>query len=260
MTRRFEFDGEKYERHSTHQKEWGARLIEELGLKGEEDILDLGCGDGALTARLAELAPRGTVVGIDASTGMVAAAQKHLRPNLRFELSDIEDLDYEGAFDLVFSNAALHWVKGHQRLLANVWRALRPGGVVRFNFAAEGNCAQFFSVVQKVMALPEYAEFFAQFEWPWYMPATADYRRLVEEAGFAETSVWGENADRYFPNAAALAGWIDQPSIVPFLQVLSEEARTGFRDVVVADAAKLCRQPNGTYFVAFRRVNVLARK
>jgi len=260
MTERFEFDGEKYERHSAHQKEWGARLIEELGLKGDEAILDLGCGDGALTARLAELAPRGTVVGIDASVGMMAATKKHRRANLRFELRDIEELEYEGAFDVIFSNATLHWVKDHRKLLANVQRALRPGGVARFNFAGEGNCEQFFAVVREVMPLPEYAEFFTQFEWPWYMPAVADYRTLVEEVAFSETRVWGEKADRYFADAAVLTGWIDQPSIVPFVQVLSDELKPGFRDVVAARAMERCRQPDGTYFVAFRRVNVFARK
>ena len=73
----YEFDGRKYEKASAHQKEWGERLITELSLQGDEQILDLGCGDGKLTAQLAELVPEGSVLGIDASRGMIEVAQKY---------------------------------------------------------------------------------------------------------------------------------------------------------------------------------------
>ena len=138
-----EFDGKKYEIASAHQKEWGTRLIAELDLHGTERILDLGCGDGALSAQMADLVPNGEVVGIDASHGMVEAARSKGRMNLRFLLMDINELIYVEQFDVVFSNATLHWVKDHERLLRNVGRALRKGGRLRFNFAGEGNCSHF---------------------------------------------------------------------------------------------------------------------
>jgi len=74
-----EFDGKKYKAASAHQKEWGAKLIGELNISGKERILDLGCGDGALTAQLAALTPQGSVVGIDASHGMIEAAKSQAR-------------------------------------------------------------------------------------------------------------------------------------------------------------------------------------
>lgn len=91
----FEFDGEKYAKTSRHQRSWGSRLIERLELQGGEAILDLGCGDGALTAQLADLVPNGTVVGLDASRGMIdAAVAQHQRDNLRFVCMDMLDLDF----------------------------------------------------------------------------------------------------------------------------------------------------------------------
>jgi trans-aconitate methyltransferase len=257
---RFEFDGEKYARASAHQKEWGSRLIEEFSLGGDERILDLGCGDGALTARLAELVPEGLAVGIDASAGMIESASKHAAPNLRFELMNIDDLDFEDEFDIIFSNATLHWVKDHRRLLGNVHRALRPGGLVRLNFAADGNCVQFFEIIRDAMARPAYARHFDDFEWPWYMPPLEEYRRVLDESPFETARVWGENADRYFPDADALAGWIDQPSIVPFLARIPEAEKADFRTAVVERSLERTRQPDGTYFVAFRRINVAAEK
>lgn len=127
----FEFDGNRYQEASAHQKEWGNRLIDELDLSGGERILDLGCGDGALTARLARFVPHGQVIGIDSSAGMIDAAVNHRADNLSFALKDINDLDYADEFDVVFSNAALHWVKEHSSLLVNVHRSLKDGGIAR---------------------------------------------------------------------------------------------------------------------------------
>lgn len=109
----FEFNGEKYKKASKHQKEWGNSLISELSLSGNEEILDLGCGDGGLTEQLAQLVPNGRILGIDASAGMIDTAQKRVKSNLAFMQMDINTLDFENRFDVIFSNAALHWVNGH---------------------------------------------------------------------------------------------------------------------------------------------------
>ena len=107
----YEFDGKKYAQVSAHQKAWGAKLIEELSFTGGEDVLDLGCGDGTHTAAIADLLPQGRVTGIDSSRGMIAAAGPKERENLHFLLLNIDDIDFENEFDVVYSNAALHWVK-----------------------------------------------------------------------------------------------------------------------------------------------------
>ena len=256
----FDFDGEKYRKASAHQKQWGLKLIAELDLAGSERVLDLGCGDGALTAQIADSLPRGSVLGIDASEGMIASARKHVRTNLAFELLDINEIDFHEEFDLVFSNATLHWVKDHRRLLANVLAALKNSGFARFNFAADGNCSQLYKVLRDVMARDEFADYFREFDWPWYMPAIDEYRWLAGEAGFHEAEVWGASADRYFPDVDAMVRWIDQPSLVPFLKHVAEPDRQGFRDAVVEGMILACRQDDGRCFETFRRVNFRARK
>ena len=130
-------------------------------MRGQERVLDLGCGDGRLTARLAACVPAGRVLGIDASAGMLEAAAALAGPNLRFVRMDIHDINFRAEFDVVLSNATLHWVKDHRRLLAAVHAALGPGGVARFNFAGQGNCQAFEQVVREVMAEAAYAEYFA---------------------------------------------------------------------------------------------------
>ena len=256
----YEFDGKRYEQASTHQKEWGARVIAELDLRGDESVLDLGCGDGVLTSKIAERLPDGRVLGIDASKGMIAAAVPKATANLDFRLMDIDDLDFTDEFDVIFSNATLHWVKDHQKLLSNVHRALRPGGRVRFDFASDGNCVNFFAVIREAMALDRFAEAFDGFEWPWYMPTLEAYTALAEESALCNVMVWGGNADRFFPDKEAIIRWIDQPSIVPLLPRLPESLRGAFRDYVVQSMVERTLQPDGSCFETFRRINLSAER
>jgi len=257
----FEFDAEKYKKASAHQKEWGTKLISELNLADDERILDLGCGDGGITAQLAELVPDGLVTGVDASQSMIDLAGKtHKAQNLRFVLRDINEIDFENEYDIVISNATLHWIKDHNKLLSNVYKALKADGIVRFNFAADGNCSTFFKVVRQIMAEKQYADYFNHFDWPWYMPTIEEYEKLLEPCNFSQAKVWGENADRFFPDKEAMIGWIDQPSLVPFLKHIDGSDKNAFRDAVVERMVEETIQDDDRCFETFRRINVFVKK
>ena len=255
-----EFDGQKYQEAATHQHEWGKRLVHELQLDGTESVLDLGCGDGSVTELIADIVPSGEVLGIDASQGMLDAARLKERRNLRFARMDIDGMCLDHRFDVIFSNATLHWLKNHRKLMPSIMAALKPGGMIRLNFAGAGNCTNFFRAVRQVMKAPAFARHFEKFEWPWYMPTLDEYRPIVIEAGFLDVEVWTENADRVFPTQEAIAGWIDQPCIVPFLSPLPNEAKKPFRDATVYKTLELARHSSGGYSETFRRINVLARR
>jgi trans-aconitate methyltransferase len=254
----YEFNGNKYRKASSHQKEWGQKLISELRFNGREKILDLGCGDGSLTSQLADLVPDGRVVGIDASAGMIQTAKRIRKSNLEFLLLDINAIDFVEKFDLIFSNATLHWIFDHERLLENCFRALCPGGAIRFNFAGEGNCSNFYAVLRKVMEMDEHKVYFIDFSWPWYMPQVDTYRQLVERTRFRDSKVWPDKADRFFSDEDAMIKWIDQPAIVPFLRHMPTDKGKTFRDLVVSRMILRTKQSDGTCFETFRRINVLA--
>ena len=256
--RPFEFDAERYHNCSKHQKEWGTKLIEGLDLRGDERVLDIGCGDGVLTSKMAEMVPQGSVLGIDSSRNMIERAGMISGANLRFAVMDANEMRFEREFDVIFSNAALHWVLDHRRLHDRCLEALRPGGRVRFNFAGEGNCSNFFAVARQVMQEERFHGLFLEFRWPWYMPSIDSYHDLVNQIGYSSFKVWGEVADRHF-SEEELVGWIDQPSIVPFLQHIPEDKRAGFRDRVVETMLRRTREPDGSYFETFRRVNLEAQ-
>jgi trans-aconitate 2-methyltransferase len=253
----YDFDPKKYQAASGHQRDWGNRLIDELHLKGDEIILDLGCGEGTLTARLAALVPNGGVVGMDSSATMIAEAKDLETSNLKFLCRDIDDLDFHQGFDVIVSNAALHWVRDHDALLRNVHEALRPGGVARFNFAGDGNCSNFFAVVRELMSSPRYSRYFEHYLWPWYMPTVDEYYDKIQSSGLFDFRVWGEVADRSF-TATEMIGWLEQPSLVPLLEQIASDDKEAFRDDVVAMMLNRTKNADGHFFETFRRINLLA--
>lgn len=257
---RLDFDGEAYKAASRHQKEWGDRLIAELPLHGNERVLDLGCGDGVLTERIARRVPRGRVIGIDGAWSMIETARKLERENLAFRLMDIECLHFEYQFDVIFSNATLQWVRDHRRMLQRVYLRLKTGGILRFNFGGCGNCATLVAVLKETMADKRFAAHFAGFDWPWYFPTAEEYHDLMLRFDFSDAAVWDETADRHFADAAEMTAWIDQPCLVPFLAVLANGEKAAFRDTVVNAMIERTMQPDGRCFETFRRINVLARK
>jgi len=257
----YEFDGGKYLKASKPQKEWGAKLIESIDLGSDECVLDLGCGDGLLTRMIKERLGQGRVVGIDASEGMIARARDYETAGLEFRLLDIDRLDYVDEFTLIVSNAALHWVKNHDALLKHCHAALKTGGRLRFNFAGAGNCSNLIAVVTETMRQDEFRPYFRNFAWPWYMPAAEDYARIGAAALYSEFRVWSENADRYFPDADEMIRWIDQPSLVPFLQQIDDaDAREEFRARVINLMIERTGGEDGRCFETFRRIDVFARK
>ncbi len=256
----YEFDGQKYEKASIFQQEWGNKLISELNLKGDEDILDLGCGNGLLTANLAELVPNGNVIGIDASEGMIEVAKEKERNNLKFKLMDLNEFSLDCQFDFIFSNAALHWVKNHNRLWKNIHKILKSNGFVRFNFAADGNCSHFFKIIREVIEFEEYRKYFSGFQWPWYTPTLDEYENILKDFVFSELNIWEENKDRFFPDKEAVIRWVNQPNIVPFLEYIPEDKKELFRVIVIKQMTKEALQENGKYFEKFRRINIFAKK
>ncbi len=191
---------------------------------------------------------------------MIDVARRQAKGNVSFVLMDINEWTLADGFDLIYSNATLHWILDHRRLLANVYAHLKEPGIARFNFAAEGNCSTFYRVVRQVMAQDRYAACFQDYVWPWFMPSVEQYEKLLDDFPFRGTTAWGENADRKFANVEALVGWIDQPSLVPFLKQLGQDEKMEFRNAVVERMLKETVQEDGSYFETFRRINVVARR
>lgn len=164
----------QYARNARFVADLGAPVVDLLDPKPGESILDLGCGDGALTAGLVKAGCR--VIGVDASADMIAAARTL---GLDARVMDGQSLPFVGEFDAVFSNAALHWMKQPDQVIAGVWRALKPGGRFVGEMGGHGNVAHIVSALEAAltarrMTVPS----------PWFFPTPEAYRALLEAGGF----------------------------------------------------------------------------
>jgi trans-aconitate methyltransferase len=158
---------------------YGSDVVSLLDPRAGERILDLGCGTGHLTAKIAESGAR--VTGVDRSAGMVAAARLAY-PNLKFEISDARNLAFRDEFDAVFSNATLHWIHEPELVLQGVWRALRTGGRFVAELGGKGNIRAMQEAFD--LALVQLGAAKSGEVRPWYYPSVSEYSTLVERNGF----------------------------------------------------------------------------
>ncbi|MBP1929006.1 trans-aconitate methyltransferase [Methanolinea mesophila] len=212
-----------YARHSSAQKKWGEDLIGKLSLRGDERVLDIGCGDGALTAMIASLLPRGEVTGIDRSGEMIAHARFRYPvaeyPNCHFIAVDAREMIFESEFDLAFSNAALHWIREQGQLLERLSRALKPGGRLLFQMGGYGNAEDFFVIATTIATEYQWKSFFEGFTPPWRFCSDREYSVLLEAAGFIPLRVDLVPVDMVHADRQGLEGWV-RTTWIPFLERL----------------------------------------
>jgi trans-aconitate methyltransferase len=181
------WDPEDYSVNSTAQLASAKELIKRLNLKGREAVLDIGCGDGKITAQIAGLVPAGSVLGVDASEEMVRFASEKFPasqyPNLSFAVKDATALDFENRFDLVFSNAALHWVSDHAAVLRGISRALKPGGKIHLHMLGKGSMSQLMQALRATLTDLRWRRYFKGFKSSSNFPEPESYRQLVKAAG-----------------------------------------------------------------------------
>src|SRR5436189_1713783 len=135
-----EWNAAEYSRRSSLQEAMAQEVLVLLDLNGSERILDVGCGDGQITAEIASRAPRGSVVGVGPSRDMISFAQHSFgpatRPNLRFEVADARCLPFQSEFDLVVSFNALHWIPEQDTALTSILSGAISGGNVHLRHVA----------------------------------------------------------------------------------------------------------------------------
>ncbi len=248
-----DWDPERYARNARFVAEMGAPVLDLLAPRPGERILDLGCGDGALTERL--VAAGAVVVGVDASPEQVAAAR---RRGLDARVADGEALPFEAEFDAVFSNAALHWMRRPEAVIAGVWRALRPGGRFVGEFGGAGNVD---AIRRALIAALDRRGVDGGRADPWYFPDAEAYRRLLEAAGFRVRAA--ALFDRPVVLPTSLAGWLDTfagPFYAALEAVCGPGARNEVRDEVVAALRDSHTDPEGRWIVPYRRLRFAADK
>ena len=185
-----EWDAATYHRVAGPQEDWGREVLERLALRGDEVVLDAGCGSGRVTALLAERLPRGRVIGVDASAAMVEQARAHLGDRAEILQADLTGLALPEPVEVIVSTATFHWVLDHDRLFAALHANLRPGGQLVAQCGGEGNLAAALAVADAVSAEPAFAAGFAGWTRPTRFASAAGTAARLASVGFTDVACW----------------------------------------------------------------------
>lgn len=232
---KYQWDASDYANHSTVQQKWAKELIDKLNLTGNESLLDIGCGDGKVTAEIASYLKVGNVVGIDNSDEMISLAKNKFPsikyPNLSFIKQDARSLSFSQEFDVVFSNAVLHWVLDHRPVLKGIYQALKLNGWVIVQMGGKGNAFQVVEVVNEIMKKDAWKGYFENFSFPYGFYSPEEYEPWLKETGFGIISLELKPKNMVHENKEKFKGWF-RTTWLPYLHRIPLKSRENFIDVV----------------------------
>lgn len=246
MAKQPDWDVERYEGRHNFVWEMGADMLALLDPKAGETIVDLGCGPGQLTAKIAETGAN--VIGIDSAPSMIAQARINY-PKLQFMLSDGATFQLGGPVDAVFSNAALHWMRPPEAVAHRIAKALKPGGRFVAEFGGAGNVRMILDALQAVTGGEEN---------PWYFPSIGEYATLLERFGLEVR--FAQLIDRPTPLAGedGIQEWVKMFGAA----FLALSPKTDEEDVLrrVEERVRPGLYRDGTWYADYRRLRVIASK
>ena len=243
------WDAGRYDVLSDPQVEMARAVLERLPLRGDETVLDAGCGSGRVTAMLLDRLPRGRVVAVDGAPSMVEKAREALGDRATVILSDLTDVELDEPVDAVFSNAVFHWVPDHERLFTRLAACMKPGAQLVAQYGGEGNVAHFTEVAFAVAAREPYAGRADAAEGAWNFTSPGYARATLEAAGFTDVEAWLEPRPR---RPGEPREFIRSVCLAPFLEQLPGDLRERYVD----DVADALGDPLEIDYV---RLNVTAR-
>jgi trans-aconitate 2-methyltransferase len=243
------WDPDRYEQFKAERYAPFEDLIRLIDVREGLRVVDLGCGTGELTRRLADLLPRSDVVGIDSSREMLARAEEQARPGLRFEEGRIEEVDEE--WDLIFSNAAIQWVDDHASLVPRLLTLLRPGGQLVVQVASNHGHPTLV-MLRELAEEQSFQQALGGWIQEWTVLTVDVYAELLYASGGTDITVFEKVYPHVLEDADALADWMSGTALVPYMERLPERLHEPF----VARYRERLRQrfPSSPVFFGFRRI------
>ena len=259
-----EWNAATYQRVAQPQTTWGTQVLARLTLRGDETVLDAGCGTGALTAEILEQLPNGRVIAFDRSHNMLDRARDLLEPRfgdrVRYLQGDLQTIGLAitgEPVDVVFSAATFHWIPDHPRLFAGLFDVLKHGGRLEAQSGGGPNLAALLSRAETVMHSPDFAPFFAGWPGPWHFADDLTTATRLQDAGFVDVTTGLEDKPTVLADAATYHDFLrDVIFGVHVARFPSDELRERFISILT-DAAATDEPP---YALDYWRLNMSARK
>ena len=236
---------ELYQDRHSYVWEYGAKILEILSPQADERILDLGCGTGQLTAKIA--ASGASVVGLDSASTAIAQARNNY-PEIEFQVADGTNFSFDVPFDAVFSNAALHWMQPAAAVIECISNALKPKGRFIAEFGGKNNIKQIIEALNIALPEPDYN--------PWYFPSIAEYSTLLEARGFEVTYAKLYDRPTKLEGEKGLANWLTMFAANRLDRILSQKA-------IIKQIESQLRPylyQDGNWIADYRRIQIVAIK
>lgn len=256
-----EWNSAEYHRLSGPQVSWGKKVLARLQLRGDETLLDAGCGTGRLTADLLEALPNGRVVALDVSQNMLRSAREFLQPRfdkrVHFVAADLPDIPFENAFDGIVSTAAFHWVLDHDRLFRNLYRAVRPGGWLQAQCGGGTNIAHLRERMASLAASLPFAPYLADFPSPWFFQNAEGAADVLGRAGFVQIETSLEPALIVMESRQHYQDFVRTAIVRTHLDRLPDPE---LRGQYVSQLADLAAGDDPPFLLDYCRLNLAAKK
>ena len=245
MSETTDWDARTYDRLAAPQEAWAREVLERLVLRGDEAVLDAGCGSGRVTKLLLERLPDGRVIGVDGSPSMIETATEAIGGDPRVSLicTDLLELTPEvlgeragdDAVDLVYSNATFHWIADHERLFERLHAVLRPGGRLVAQCGGAGNVSSWRAGVEAASAEEPFREYVGGFS-PWNFYEAEETERRLLAVGFSEVRCWLQEVEPIAPEDPR--EYVAVVGLAIHHERLPEELREPFVDAVIRNVTE----------------------
>lgn len=227
-------------------------------MRGDESVLDAGCGTGRVTEMLLGRLPEGKVLAVDASREMVEAAREKFAGESRVEVErrDLLELEVKEPVDVVFSTAVFHWIPAHDILFARLFDALKPGGLLAAQCGGEGNVSRVNRATEEVMRREKYRPYFEDWRDDKLYAGPTDTKVRLEKVGFQPVETWLQEEPTPFESVEKLAVYLRTIILRSHAAVLPENERIPFTEAVAGRVAA----HEGPLLIDYVRLNMLARR
>ncbi|HEY5706168.1 MAG TPA: methyltransferase domain-containing protein [Terrimicrobiaceae bacterium] len=226
-----EWSASEYARISGLQKAMAEEVLSLLDLNGTKRVLDVGCGNGRVTAEIASRIPQGTVIGVDSSASMVAFASSHYGPagwpNLRFEIADARRLPFQEEFDLVVSLNALHWIREQDKALRSIRSAMKPDGAAQLRLVPAGKRKSLENVIEETRLSSKWVRYFQGFRDPYLHFTPEQYGELAERDGLHICRIHTQDNSWDFESRSAFLAF-GSVTFIEWTQFIPEAERLDF--------------------------------
>lgn len=275
------------------QYRWGIQVLKWRKWRGDEIVMDAGCGSGLLTKQLAKRVPRGKVYAVDSDSNMIKQAKHNLQfiDNVEIIQSSFIDIKVPRKLDVIFSNSALHWIQDHRKAFQNFLEMLRPidngnstdidtmvgsnsndartsGGQLLIQCGGFGNLQEVISILERIIQTDRFKEHFTDWKQSWYFANVEDTNKLLQKIGYVNTKVYSKSDCVVFPNRQIYSKFVKTVVMKPYLDLLSsdnydkdiDKLKAMFLKVFLDQVDKRSKNSDMHWFLDFVRLNIIAHR